>query len=51
MSLTMLNKMVHQIEFDHPIQVAVWVAIVISFHLLLHKSNLVPDSAAEFKVA
>ena len=50
-SLTMLNKMVHHVEFDHPIQVAVWAAIVISFHLLLHKSNLVPKSAAEFKAA
>ena len=51
MSITMLNKMVHHVEFDHPIQVATWEAIVISFHLLLHKSNLVPNSAAEFKAA
>ena len=35
LSLTMLNKMVHQVEFDHPIQVVAWVAIVIGFHLLL----------------
>ena len=42
--------MVHHIEFDPPIQVAVWVAIVIGFHLLLCKSNLVPNSTAEFKV-
>ena len=51
MSLTMLNKMVHHYEFDHPIQVAAWVTIVIGFYLLLHKSNLVPNSAAEFKAA
>ena len=51
MSLTMLNKMVYHVEFDHPIQVVAWVAIVVSFHLLLHKSNLVPNSAAEFKAA
>ena len=51
LSLAMLNKMVHHVDFDHPIQVAAWVAIVISFHLLLHKSNLVPNSVAEFKVA
>ena len=43
--------MVHHVEFDHPIQVAAWAAIVISFHLLLHKSNLVPNSTAEFKAA
>ena len=51
LSLTMLNKMVHHVEFDHPIQVAVWVTIVIGFHLLLHKSNLVPNLTAEFKAA
>ena len=47
----MLNKMVHHIEFDHSIQVVVWVAIVIGFHLLLCKSDLAPNSTAEFKVA
>ena len=51
LSLAMLNMMVHHVDFDHPIQVAAWVAIVISFHLLLHKSNLVPNSVAEFKAA
>ena len=51
MSLTMLNKMVHHVEYDHPIQVAAWVAIVVSFHLLLCKSNLVPNSTTEFKAA
>ena len=51
LSLAMLNKMVHHVNFDHPIQVAAWVAIVISFQLLLHKSNLVPNSVAEFKAA
>ena len=43
--------MVHHIEFDHPIKVVAWAAIVIGFHLLLCKSNLVPNSAAEFKAA
>ena len=43
--------MVHHVDFDHPIQVAAWVAIVVSFHLLLHKSNLVPNSVAEFEAA
>ena len=47
----MLNKKVNYVDFDHPIQVAAWGAIVISFHLLLHKSNLVPNSVAEFKAA
>ena len=51
LSLAMLNKMVHYVDFDHPIQVAAWAAIVVSFHLLLHKSNLVPNSVAEFKAA
>ena len=43
--------MVNYVDFDHSIQVAAWVAIVISFHLLLCKSNLVPNSVAEFKAA
>ena len=43
--------MVHHVDFDHPIQVATWAAIVIGFHLLLCKSNLVLNSVAEFKVA
>ena len=51
LSLTMLNKMVSYIDFNHSIQVATWVAIVLGFHLLLHKSNLVPISVAEFKSA
>ena len=51
LSLAMLNKMVHHVDFDHPIQVVAWAAIVISFHLLLCKSNLVPNSVAEFKAA
>ena len=51
LSLTMLNKMVNHVDFDHTIQVATWVAIVLSFHLLLCKSNLVPTSVAEFKPA
>ena len=51
LSLTMLNRMVDHMDFDHIIQVVTWVAIVLSFHLLLHKSSLVPSSAAEFKTA
>ena len=51
LSLAMLNKMAHHVDFDHSIQVAAWVAIVIGFHLLLCKSNLVPNSVAEFKTA
>ena len=51
LSLTMLNKMVSYIDFDHNIQVATWAAIVLSFDLLLCKSNLVPNSVAEFKAA
>ena len=47
----MLNKIVHHIEFVHSIQVAAWAAIVISFLLLLCRSNLVPNSVAEFKAA
>ena len=43
--------MVHHVEFDHPIQVAAWVAIVVGLYFLLHKSNLVPNSAVEFKAA
>ena len=41
--------MVHHVDFDHSIQVAAWVAIVISFNILLCKSNLLPNSVAEFK--
>ena len=48
LSLTMLNNMVHHIDFDHSFQVAALVAIVLSFHLLLCKSNLVPNSVAEW---
>ena len=51
LSLTVLNNMVHHVEFDHSIQVAAWAAIVISFHLLLCKSNLVPNTTTEFKAA
>ena len=51
LSLTMLNKMVHHVDFDHLTQVAAWVAIGIGFHLLLHKSNLVRNSMADFKPA
>ena len=47
----MLNKMVSYVDFDHSIQATTWVAIVLGFHLLLHKSNLVPNSVAEFKLA
>ena len=43
LSLTMLNKMVNHMDFDH--------TIVLSYHLLFCKSNLVPNSAAEFKTA
>ena len=43
--------MVSYVDFDHSIQVAAWVAIVLGFHLLLCKSNLVPNSVAEFKAA
>ena len=51
LSLTMLNKMVSYIDFDHSIQVAAWADIILGFHLLLCKSNLVPNSVAEFKLA
>ena len=51
LSLAMINKMVHHVDFDHPIQVAAWAAIVISFHLLLRKSKKVPNSVVEFKAA
>ena len=51
LSLAMLNKIVHHVDFDHPIQVVAWVAIVVGFHFLLHKSNLVPKLVAEFKAA
>ena len=49
LSLTMLNRMVNHMDFDHT--TPAWVAIVLGFHLLLHRSNLVPNSAAEFKTA
>ena len=48
MTLTMLNRMVHHLDFTHSIQIATWAAIVLSFHLLLKKSNLVPNTAVEF---
>ena len=48
LTLTMLNQMVHHINFSHPIQVAAWVAVVLGFHLLLRKSNQVPNTALEF---
>ena len=48
---TMLNKMVWHVDFDHPIHVAAWAAIVISFHLLLSKSYLEPNSVTDFKPA
>ena len=44
----MLNQMVDHVDFNHPIQVAAWVAVVLGFHLLLRKSNLVPITALEF---
>ena len=48
LTLTMLNRMVHHIDFNHPTQVAAWAAVVLSFHLLLRKSNLVPNTGLEF---
>ena len=51
LSLTMLNKMVNYIDFDHSIQVVAWVAIVLGFHLLLCKFKLVLNSVVEFKAA
>ena len=51
LSLTILNKIVQHVDLDHPIQVASWAAIVVGFHLLLCKSNLVPKSATDFKPA
>ena len=44
----MLNRMVRHVNFKHPIQAAVWAAVVLGFHLLLRKSNLVPNTALEF---
>ena len=43
--------MVNHVDFDHMIQVATCMAIVLGFHFLLCKSNLVPNSVAEFKTA
>ena len=51
LSLTMLNKMETFVNFDHPIQVVAWAVILVGFHLLLHKSNLAPNSTLEFKSA
>ena len=48
LTLTMLNMMVHHVDFTRPIQVAAWSAILLGFHLLLRKSNLVPYTAVEF---
>ena len=44
----MFNQMVHHVDFTHPIQVATWAVIMLSFHLLVRKSNLVPNTAVEF---
>ena len=44
----MLNRMVQHVDFTHPIQVAAWAAVVLGFHLLLRKSNLVPNTAVDF---
>ena len=43
--------MVRYVDLNHPIHGAAWVATVIGFHLLLRKSNLVPNSVAEFRAA
>ena len=51
LSLAMLNKIVYHVDFDYTIKVVAWVAIVIGFHLLLHKLNLVSNSVARFKAA
>ena len=40
--------MVHHVNLNHPIQVAAWAAVVLGFHLLPRKSNLVPNTALEF---
>ena len=48
LTFTMLNRMVHHVNFTHPIQVAAWAVVVLGFHLLLRKSNLVPNTALEF---
>ena len=45
LTLTMLNRMVCPVDLSHPIQVAAWAAVVLSFHLLLRKSDLVPNTA------
>ena len=47
LTFTMLNKMVHHVDFTHPIKEAAWAAIMLGFHLLLRKSNLVPNTAVD----
>ena len=48
LSLAKLNRMVKHVNFSHPIHVTAWATIVVGFHLLLRKSNLVPNSALGF---
>ena len=50
LTLTMLNRMVCHVDFNHPIQVAAWAAVMLGFHLLLRKSNLVPNAVLVFRL-
>lgn len=47
-SRLMLTKMSQFVNLSHPIQVAAWAAILVAFYSLLRKSNLVPNTTADF---
>ena len=40
--------MSYRVDFNNEEQVTAWMALIYGFHMLLHKSNLVPDTQKEF---
>ena len=43
-----LEKMFLKVNLNSEEQMVTWVALILAFHLLLRKSNLVPDTQKEF---
>ena len=51
MTPAVLSDMFNVINHDDPLQVTFWAAALVSFFLLLRKSNLVPDTLSSFDAA
>ena len=48
MTVEILLKMFRVVDIDSDKQVTAWMAMLYAFHMLLRKSNLVPDMQSKF---